>query len=99
MYTLEGNDPNRTHEYPTPAEVREMVTGGRGPAGRSNDIELVPDEEYANVIHIERAFDDGVERCASCGLIGRCWCQPGCEFCDYPPMRASVGAKEVSLKC
>jgi len=96
-YLLEGNDPNRTQKYPTPAEVREMVTGSAGPAGRSDDLEIVPDEEYPNVIHLERSFDDGEEgeRCATCGLIGHCWCQPGCEFCSYPPM-APARHQEVS---
>lgn len=74
--------------YPTPAEVRDMLGGE--PSLR-DDVDLVPDEEYANVIHIERAFEDNTtqERCASCGLIGLCWCQPGCEFCNYPPIRDS----------
>lgn len=90
-YQLAGNDPSRSHEYPTPAEVREMITGESGPvAGR--DIEIVPDEEHPNVMHIERAFTETAtkERCATCGLIDYCWCQPGCQFCNYPPMREEV---------
>lgn len=102
-YRIEGNDPNRIHEYPTPAEVREMIHGAGADGfqaanryatpGAPNDIEIVPDEEYTNVIHIERAIDDGTarERCATCGLIGRCWCQPGCEFCSYPQMQPEGG--------
>jgi hypothetical protein len=95
-YRLEGNDPNRQTDYPTPAEVREMMTGASGPAGRSDDLEIVPDEEYPNVLHLERTFVEMTDRprCATCGLIGYCWCQPGCQFCDYPPMRPA--AREVS---
>lgn len=115
-YLLEGNDPNRTRDIPTPDEVRAMITGagadgfqpsnrfseGVGAAFRREglvppdapayDLEIVPDEEYPNMTHLERVgFVDGFDeedddRCATCGLINLCWCQPGCEHCSYPPV-------------
>lgn len=36
------------------------------------------------------------ERCVTCGLIGACWCQPGCMYCNYPLIRERPKLMSVS---
>jgi len=100
-YAWEGNDPNRTQEYPTPAEVRAMITGagsdGFQPANRyagdaadSDESEGQDDEVMvwlaeARSMAESRRLAQREGRCPTCGRKSECCCQ-GCPTCPQTKM-------------
>jgi hypothetical protein len=94
-FTLEGNDPNRQRDYPTPAEVRAMVTGQEAPEERAWSFD---DDTGLTFIDAFRNGETRVneQRCPTCGLLNLCWCQPNCEHCNNPHPNAGSRKEEVS---
>lgn len=99
-YLLEGNDPNRTHDYPTPDEVRAMITGagsdGFQAANRyagPDETEPLQDDEVMVWLAEERTMIESYAlgtrdgRCGSCGRKSECCCQ-GCPVCPQTKMAA-----------
>jgi hypothetical protein len=93
-YQLEGNNPNRQTDYPTPAEVREMLQGA--PAEQMPAAPPTREEHMTGeIIHLDSAFYVGVPeyarvraargRCPTCGRKFDCCCQ-GCEICPQRRM-------------
>ncbi len=106
-YRLEGNDQTRTHEYPSPAEVRAMVTGSSGYMA-DDDRDAYPptappppdgDDEVMVWLTGERTLDESrvlayrEGRCPTCGRQSGCCCQ-GCRTC--PQIKMASGKTSMA---
>ncbi len=85
-YRLEGNNPNRPRDYPTPDEVRGMMTGGgeaempAAPISAPQTGEIIPLAPAFDGPQCERARAQARGRCPTCGRKFACCCQ-GCTAC------------------
>lgn len=95
-YQREGNDPTRSHEYPTPDEVKAMITGGGNDDAPDRTTSGTPAEVLSEVmvwLTGERSLDESRAiarpegRCATCGRKFDCCCQ-GCPTCPQIKMAA-----------